>query len=62
LLTELGDHVPVTEFDDVFGNVGTAPPEQILNEVPKLNVGTKKLSTSLVGKSVDDLCQVTPSN
>ena len=27
------------EFDDVFGNVGTAPPEQIVDEVPKLNVG-----------------------
>ena len=39
LSTTAGDHVPVIEFPDVFGNVGTTPPEQILNEVPKLNVG-----------------------
>ena len=37
--TIAGVHVPVIELIDVFGNVGTIPPEQILNEVPKLNVG-----------------------
>jgi hypothetical protein len=39
LLTEEGLHVPLTPFVDVAGNVGTVPPLQILNEVPKLNVG-----------------------
>jgi hypothetical protein len=39
LLTIVGLHVPATPFDDVLGNVGTVPPLQILNAVPKLNVG-----------------------
>jgi hypothetical protein len=38
LLTIAGLHVPATPFDDVLGNVGTVPPLQILNAVPKLNV------------------------
>jgi hypothetical protein len=39
LLTTAGFHVPVIPLVDVFGNVGTVPPEQILSVVPKLNVG-----------------------
>ena len=34
-----GFHVPVIPFEDVFGKVGTAPPAQIVRDVPKLNVG-----------------------
>ncbi len=39
LLTVDGLHVPVTALSDVVDNVGTVPPEQIFNDVPKLNVG-----------------------
>ena len=31
--------MPVTPLSEVVGNVGTASPEQIVNVVPKLNVG-----------------------
>jgi hypothetical protein len=34
-----GLHVPVIPLSDVVGNVGTELPAQIVNEVPKLNVG-----------------------
>jgi len=39
LLTTDGLHVPVIPLVDVVGNVGTVPPEHIVNVVPKLNVG-----------------------
>lgn len=39
LLTVDGFHVPVTPLSDVVGNAGTVPPAQIVNVVPKLNVG-----------------------
>jgi hypothetical protein len=39
LLTTDGLHVPVMLLVDVFGNVGTVPPAQIVSVVPKLNVG-----------------------
>jgi hypothetical protein len=39
LLTTDGLHVPVIPFVDVVGKLGTAPPAQIVDEVPKLNVG-----------------------
>lgn len=39
LSTVAGLHVPVIPFADVPGKEGTAPPLQILNDVPKVNVG-----------------------
>ena len=39
LLTTAGLHVPVIPLVDVFTKVGTLPPEQIVSEVPKENVG-----------------------
>ncbi len=39
LLTIDGFHVPVIPLSEIFGNVGTVPPAQILSVVPKLNVG-----------------------
>src|SRR5215204_1872534 len=39
LITTAGLHVPVIPFNDILGKVGTAPPAQIFNDVPKLNVG-----------------------
>jgi hypothetical protein len=39
LLTIEGLQLPETPFNDVAGNVGTVPPEQIVKVVPKLNVG-----------------------
>ncbi len=39
LLTGAGLQVPVMLLVDVVGNAGTVPPLQILNVVPKLNVG-----------------------
>ena len=39
LSTTAGDQVPVTELLDMFGNVGTESPSQILKVVPKVNVG-----------------------
>jgi hypothetical protein len=39
LLTTDGLHEPTTPFDDVLGNVGTLAPAQIVELVPKLNVG-----------------------
>ena len=37
--TDEGFHVPVTPLVDVVGNAGTAPPAQIVSEVPKANAG-----------------------
>ena len=34
-----GFHVPLIALSDVAGSVGTVPPEQMVSEVPKLNVG-----------------------
>ena len=39
LSTTEGFQVPLIPLVDVLGNVGTIPPAQIFNEVPKLNVG-----------------------
>jgi hypothetical protein len=39
LSTIAGDQTPVIELLEEVGNEGTMPPEQILNVVPKLNVG-----------------------
>jgi hypothetical protein len=39
LLTVEGLQLPATLLFDVAGRAGTVPPEQIVNEVPKLNVG-----------------------
>jgi hypothetical protein len=39
LLTVAGLQVPVIPFVDVAGRLGTVPPEQIDDEVPKLKVG-----------------------
>ena len=39
LFTTDGLHVPVIPFVDVVGKVGTDPPAQIFNDIPKLNVG-----------------------
>ena len=39
LSTTEGFHVPVIPFVDVFGKLGTVPPAQIVNDVPKLNAG-----------------------
>ena len=37
--TTEGFHVPVIPLSEVVVNDGTVPPSQIVNEVPKLNVG-----------------------
>jgi hypothetical protein len=34
-----GFQMPVIPFADIFGNKGTAPPAQIVCDVPKLKVG-----------------------
>ncbi len=34
-----GDHVPVIPLEEIAGNAGTLPPEQIVSVFPKLNVG-----------------------
>src|SRR5678815_1499339 len=39
LLTTAGFHVPVMPLVEVPGKAGTAPPEQMLSEVPNVNVG-----------------------
>ena len=39
LSTTAGDQVPVKELLDVFGNVGTESPSQILNVVPNVKAG-----------------------
>lgn len=39
LLTTAGLQLPVIPFDEVFGNVGTASPTQIVALLPKVNVG-----------------------
>ena len=39
LSTTAGLHVPLTPFVDVVDSVGTAPPSQIVRELPKLNEG-----------------------
>jgi hypothetical protein len=48
LLTVAGLHEPVIPFDDVVAKAGTAPPEQIVSVVPKLNVGVMFTSTVTV--------------
>ena len=39
MLTVAGLQVPVMPFDEVFGNAGTPPPEQIVSAVPNENEG-----------------------
>ena len=39
MLTTEGLHVPVIEFDDIVGKLGTVAPAQIVKLVPKLKVG-----------------------
>ena len=39
MLTVAGLQLPVIPLSDVFGSAGTVPPEQMVSEVPKLNVG-----------------------
>jgi hypothetical protein len=39
LLTVAGLQLPVIPLVEVVGSEGTVPPEQIVKEVPKLNVG-----------------------
>jgi hypothetical protein len=39
LLTVAGLHVPVIPLEEVVVNAGTDPPSQMVNEVPKANVG-----------------------
>ena len=39
LLISPGNHVPVILFADNAGKTGTFSPEQIVNDVPKLNMG-----------------------
>ena len=39
LLTVAGLQVPVMPLVEVPGSAGTVPPEQMLSDVPKLNVG-----------------------
>ena len=39
LLTVAGFHVPVIPLEEVVGNAGTVPPEQIVRLFPKLKVG-----------------------
>jgi hypothetical protein len=56
LLTVAGLQLPVIPFEDVPGNAGTVPPEQIVSEVPKLNNGvifglTVTVNTSVVAQS-----------
>ena len=43
-----GNHVPVILFADNAGKTGTFSPEQIVNDVPKSNVGTVLLFTVTV--------------
>ena len=54
LLTVDGLHVPFTPLSDAVGNVGTAAPEQIFKDVPKLNVGVTlgvTVTVKVVGKA-----------
>ena len=39
MFTTAGLQVPVIPLVDVLGNVGTDPPAQMVNAVPKLNAG-----------------------
>jgi hypothetical protein len=48
LLISPGNHVPVILFADNAGKTGTFSPEQIVNDVPKSNVGTVLLFTVTV--------------
>ena len=43
-------------FVDVFGNVGTDPPIQIVSVVPKLNVGVRLGLTVTVNVAVNAHC------
>ena len=54
LSTTDGLHVPVIPFVDVLGKAGTVPPAQIVNDVPKLNVGVVR------GITVTVLVMLTP--
>ena len=47
LSTILGDQIPVIALLEVDGKVGTFPPEQILNVVPKEKVGVTDVMSSL---------------
>ena len=47
-----GLHVPIMPFVDVFGNVGTTAPAQIVELAPKLNVGAMLGATVTVNNVV----------
>ena len=48
VFTTAGFHVPLTPLSEREGKVGTVPPAQIFNDVPKLNTGV------IVGVTVTD--------
>ena len=50
--TVAGFHVPLIPFVDVFTNVGTAPPAQMVEAVPKLKVGVMLGTTVTVSVAV----------
>jgi hypothetical protein len=56
LLTVAGLHVPLIPLLDVLGNAGTVPPLQIVNVVPKLNVGVLLALTVTVNVCVVAHC------
>lgn len=52
LLTVEGLHVPTTPLVDVWTNVGTVPPAQIVRLVPKLKVGVMFGETTTLNVAV----------
>ena len=45
-------HVPVIPFNDVVGKFGTVPSAQMVNDVPKSNVGVMLAATVTVNVAV----------
>ena len=62
LLTVAGLQVPVTPLAEVLGSAGTAPPEQMDSEVPKLKVGVTLGVTETVNVAVVAHCPASGVN
>ena len=52
MLIDEGLHVPLIPLPEVVGSAGTVSPEQIVSELPKLNVGVVLAFTVTVNVAV----------
>ena len=62
MFTVEGRQVPIIPFDDVVGRVGTAVPAQMVELVPKVNVGVIFAVTATANDAVVAHCPAVGMN